>query len=101
MYYGVFLTIVNIKKAGCGCCFGKEEGFYIGIVIRLHRVRYFQPQPLTKKWYFRHDDIMDIDVAVFTLSAPIWHIQGHALHPYIMVNAAVPWFDPIPPINCK
>jgi hypothetical protein len=38
---------------------------------------------------------MDIDVVVFTLVAPIQHIQGHALHPYIMVDAAVPWFDPI------
>jgi hypothetical protein len=26
MYYGVFLTIVNITKAGCGCCFCKEKG---------------------------------------------------------------------------
>jgi hypothetical protein len=26
MYYGVFLTIVNITKAGCGGCFGKEKG---------------------------------------------------------------------------
>jgi hypothetical protein len=26
MYYGVFMTIVNITKAGCGCCFGKEKG---------------------------------------------------------------------------
>ncbi len=26
MYYRVFLTIVNITKGGCGCCFGKEEG---------------------------------------------------------------------------
>jgi hypothetical protein len=26
MYYGVFSTIVNITKAGCGCCFGEEKG---------------------------------------------------------------------------
>jgi hypothetical protein len=26
MYYGVFLTIVNITKAICGCCFGEEKG---------------------------------------------------------------------------
>jgi hypothetical protein len=42
---------------------------------------------------------MDIDVIVFTMLAPVWHIQGHTLHPYIMVDAAVPWFDPIPPIG--
>jgi hypothetical protein len=41
----------------------------------------------------------DINVPVFTQSTPVWQIQGHALHPYIMVNAAVPWFDPIPPIG--
>jgi hypothetical protein len=39
---------------------------------------------------------MDIDVIVFTLLAPVWHIQWHALHLYIMGNAAVPWFGPIP-----
>jgi hypothetical protein len=44
---------------------------------------------------------MEIDVVVFTLLAPVWHIQGHALHPYIMVDAAVPWFDPIPLIGCQ
>ncbi len=33
MYYGVFLTIVNITKGGCGCCFGDEKGFNIGINI--------------------------------------------------------------------
>ncbi len=27
---------------------------------------------------------MVIDVVVFTPSAPIWHIQGHSLHLYIM-----------------
>jgi hypothetical protein len=42
---------------------------------------------------------MDIDVVVFTQLAPVWQIQGHALHPYIMVDAAVPWFDPISPIG--
>ncbi len=26
MYYRVFLTIFNITKGGCGCCFGKENG---------------------------------------------------------------------------
>jgi hypothetical protein len=26
IYYGVFLTIVNITKASCGCCFGEEKG---------------------------------------------------------------------------
>jgi hypothetical protein len=42
-------------------------------------------------WYFRHDDIMDIDVVVYTLLAPGWHIQGHSLHAYIMGDATVPW----------
>ena len=42
---------------------------------------------------------MDIDVVVFTLSASVRHIQGHALHPYIMVDAVVPWFDPNIPIG--
>ena len=37
---------------------------------------------------------MDIDVVVFTLSASVRHIQVHTLHPYIMVDATVPWFDP-------
>ena len=37
---------------------------------------------------------LTIDVVVFTLLATDWHIQGHALHPYIMVDASVPWFDP-------
>jgi hypothetical protein len=32
MYYGVFLTIVNITKGGCGCCFGNKKGFNIGVV---------------------------------------------------------------------
>jgi hypothetical protein len=31
MYYGVFLTIVNITKGGCGCCFGNKKGFCVGI----------------------------------------------------------------------
>jgi hypothetical protein len=35
---------------------------------------------------------MDIDVVVFTPSAPIWHIQGHALHPYIMGDALVVFY---------
>jgi hypothetical protein len=26
MYFGMFLTIVNITKADCGCCFGKKKG---------------------------------------------------------------------------
>ncbi len=47
MYYGVFSTILNITKGGCGCCFGDEKGFNVGINIRLRRVRYFPPQPLT------------------------------------------------------
>ncbi len=47
MYYGVFSTIVNITKGGCGCCFGNEKGFYVGINVRLHRVWYFPPQLLT------------------------------------------------------
>jgi hypothetical protein len=42
-------------------------------------------------WYFGHDDIMDIDVVLFTLLAPVWHIQGLSLHVYIMGNATVPW----------
>ena len=44
---------------------------------------------------------MDIDVIIFTLSAPVWHIQWHNLHLYIMGNATVPWFGPIPPIGCQ
>jgi hypothetical protein len=47
MYYGVFLTIVNITKGGCGYCLGSEKGLNIGIDKRLRRVRYFPPQPLT------------------------------------------------------
>ncbi len=47
MYYGVFSTIANITKGGCGCCFGDEKGFNVGIKIRLRRVRYFPPQLLT------------------------------------------------------
>jgi hypothetical protein len=47
MYYGVFSTIVNITKGGCGRCFGNEKGFNVGINRRLRRVRYFPPQPLT------------------------------------------------------
>jgi hypothetical protein len=46
MYNGVFSTIINIAKGGCGCCFGDEKGFNVGINRRLHRVRYFPPQPL-------------------------------------------------------
>jgi hypothetical protein len=42
---------------------------------------------------------MVIDVVVCTLSAPVRHIQGHALHPYIMLDASVPWFDPNIPID--
>jgi hypothetical protein len=42
---------------------------------------------------------MDIDVVVFTLSAPVRHIQGHSLHIYIMGDATVLWFGPIPPIG--
>lgn len=45
------------------------------------------------------DGIMDIDGMVVTLPAPVWHIQGHLLHLYIMSNADVPWFDPIPLIG--
>ncbi len=44
---------------------------------------------------------MDIDVVVFTPSAPVWHIQGYALHLYIMGDSKVPWFGPIPPIGCQ
>jgi len=44
---------------------------------------------------------MDIDVLVFTPLAPAWHIQGHALHLYIMGDTTVPWFSPIPPIGCQ
>jgi hypothetical protein len=40
-----------------------------------------------------------IDVFAFTLLAPVWPIQGHALHPYIMVDTAVPWLDTIPLIG--
>jgi len=42
---------------------------------------------------------MDIDVIIFTLPAPNWHIQWHELHLYIMGNADVPWFGPIPLIG--
>ncbi len=28
-------------------------------------------------------------------------IQGHALYLYIMGDATVPWFGPIPPIGCQ
>ena len=44
---------------------------------------------------------MDIDVIVFTPSAPVSHIQGHALHIYIMGDATMPWFGPIRPIGCQ
>ena len=44
---------------------------------------------------------MDIDVVVFTPSAPVWHIQGHALHLYITGDSKVPWFGPTPPIGCQ
>ena len=44
---------------------------------------------------------MDIDVVVFTSLAPVWHIQGHALHLYIMGDSKVPWLSPIPPIGCQ
>ena len=44
---------------------------------------------------------MDIDVVVSTPPAPVLHIQGHALHLYIMGNSKVPWFGPIPPIGCQ
>ena len=44
---------------------------------------------------------MDIYVIIiiFTPSAPVWHIQGHMLHLYIMGDATVPWFGPIPSIG--
>ena len=48
---------------------------------------------------FLTDVIMDIDVMVVTRSAPVWLIQGHVLHLYIMSNADVPWFGPIPLIS--
>jgi hypothetical protein len=35
MYYGVFLTIVNITKGSCGCCFGNKKGFNVGNNRRL------------------------------------------------------------------
>ena len=45
----------------------------------------------SQPWYFWHNNIKDIiDVIVFTLSAPVQHIQGHALHPFIMIDASVP-----------
>jgi hypothetical protein len=44
---------------------------------------------------------MVIDVVVFTPSAPILHIQGHSLHIYIMDDATVPLFGPIPLIGCQ
>ncbi len=59
MYYGVFLTIVNITKGSCGCCFRNEKGFNIGINLWLRRVWYFPPQQLT------------------TIVFPIW---GHHRH---------------------
>ena len=42
---------------------------------------------------------MNIDVIVFALLAPVWHIQEDLLHLYIMGGAAVPWFGPIPLIG--
>jgi hypothetical protein len=47
IYYGEFLTIVNITQGSCGCCFGNEKGFNVGIDRRLRWVQYFPPQPLT------------------------------------------------------
>ena len=38
-----------------------------------------------------------VDVFVFTLSTPIWHIHWRALH--IMGDTAVPWFGPMSAIG--
>jgi len=42
---------------------------------------------------------MDIDVVAFIPSASVWNIQWHEFYLYIMGDAAVPWFGPIPPIG--
>ena len=42
---------------------------------------------------------MDIDVVAFIPSASVWNIQWHEFYLYIMGNAAVLWFGPIPPIG--
>ncbi len=47
MYYGVFVTVVNITKGSCGCCSGNKKGFFEGFNRKLCRVRSFSPQPLT------------------------------------------------------
>jgi hypothetical protein len=47
------------------------------------------------------NDITNIDVVIFTPLAPLLHMQGHMLYLYIMGDAAVPWFGPIPPIDCQ
>ncbi len=89
MYDGVFSTIVNITKGSCECCFGNVKGFYIELIedsVGYSNSHHNHSQP----WYFQHDDIADIDVVVFTLSAPVRQIQGQALCPYIMVDVAVP-----------
>jgi hypothetical protein len=46
---------------------------------------------------------MDIDVIVFTPSAPVWHIQGHVLYLYIMGDCALVWSNSSdwPPRNTK
>ncbi len=102
VHYPMFWTIVDVRNGclggGCSVCFGVEKGFHVGFNLNYRRVGtsiHNRAQP----WYFRHTDIMDIDVVVFTPSASLWHIQGHALHPYIMGDATVPWFGPIPPIG--
>jgi hypothetical protein len=38
MYYVFFLTIINITKGGCGCGFGDEKGFNVGIYIYYRRM---------------------------------------------------------------
>jgi hypothetical protein len=42
-----------------------------------------------KPWYFRHDDIMDIDVVLFGLPTPVRRGRLCAPHPNIMVDVAV------------
>ncbi len=81
------------------CVLAMRKGSTLDLIVSYHRPKVLPSTNRAQPWYFRHDDIMDIDVVVFTPSAPIWHTQGHALHLYIMGDTTVPWFGPIPPIG--
>ena len=39
VHYGIFFTIVHVKKVGCGVFFGDEKGFNLGISTRHRRIR--------------------------------------------------------------